>query len=90
MIVHFLHRGPPKARTCLCPALSQTWVLSTTWTDCPTNVTEEIAHLWATLKIKDGCYYFAWTKDGLTSYPVIAKFLEDRGVDDCLIHHWKV
>lgn len=87
------HKGPFK------PAVSQITVFNAQWTDCPIEVEEEVKRLWADNELhNDNCYY-SWSTDDPENdsgdefsdahkYPIIAEYLESKGIKTCLIHWW--
>jgi hypothetical protein len=71
------------------PALSQKWVLEAQLTDLPKDVQAEVIKIWRDNDFGNDVYYFSWAADWCDeSYPIIAKYLAERNVTECLIHYW--
>lgn len=73
------------------PALTQQTVFNVQWTDCPVDVYEEVARkLWPNMEFGNDYYYYKWSGDEYEAeeYPLIASYLRDNNVDNCLIHWW--
>lgn len=72
------------------PALQQQTILEVTWTNCPSDVQEDVRELWADYEYGNDCYYHSWVPDPeiTEKYPVLAKYLADNNVSSCLIHYW--
>lgn len=67
--------------------------------DIPEDVKEEIRVLWQGLEFGNDYYYYHWDEqdfhdvdkhgpDNQFTYPLIAKYLRDNGIEECLIHYW--
>jgi hypothetical protein len=71
------------------PALTETVVLEGQWTDLPEEVVDDIRQLWQDYEFGNDNYYYSWGKHTeKEEYPVLAKYLDEAGVESCLIHYW--
>jgi hypothetical protein len=57
--------------------------------DIPKEVYDEVRILWRDMEFGNDNYYYNWDSgiDGL-DYPIIATYLQSKGVEMCLIHWW--
>lgn len=60
------------------------------WSNCPVEVQDEVRKLWGDHELGNDRYIYKWDSNGeeAEDYPVIAEYLEMRGITDCLIHWW--
>jgi len=60
------------------------------WSNCPVEVEDEVRKLWSDMGFGNDHYYYTWIdhEEHKEQYPVIAEFLESRGITKCLIHWW--
>ena len=58
------------------------------WSNCPVEVEEEVRQLWSDHDLGNDRYIYKWDgdEDVLEQYPIIAEYLEMRGITSCLIH----
>ena len=64
-------------------------VLYVQWTNCPTEVREEVKRLWVHMEYGNDDYYYSWvSKEDGKRYPIIDAYLKSRDVTECLINWW--
>lgn len=87
------------------PAITNRVVIEAQWSDMPEEVVNEVRELWRDRELGNDYYYYTWSEDDFhdaeseeddedfssdwSTYPVLAKWLRDNGVEaGCLIHFW--
>lgn len=77
------------------PALQTTFVLEAQLSDLPEDVVEEVRRLWRDYEYGNDSHYHTWDfYDGgevtpeSEEYPLIAQYLRDKNITECLIHWW--
>ena len=74
----------------LAPAISRNNIIfNAQWTDCPTEVEDEVRKLWRDMEYGNDHYYYSWDseEDG-EDYPIIDEYLKSQDITKCLIHWW--
>lgn len=78
------------------PAIRQTTVVHAQWSDMPEEVVDAVRDMWSNREFGNDYYYVELGEedfhdadsDDEYGYPVIAKYLRDNGITECLIHYW--
>lgn len=69
--------------------LKQVTILDVQWSNIPEDVYDEVVELWRTRELGNDYYYVPWnSEEDRHEYPLIAEYLDTRGVKECLIHWW--
>lgn len=81
--------------------IKQVTVLDVQWSNIPEDVYEEVRRLWRDRELGNDYCYISWDEEDFYTtddpenmfgdeykYPLIAKYLRERGVKECLIHYW--
>ena len=64
-------------------------VMDVQWSDCPEDVVKEVKQLWGDYDHGNDYYYQKFdVLESYEDYPLIAKYLESKGILECLIHWW--
>jgi len=71
-------------------AIQQVTIFDVQWSNCPIEVENEVKRMWLELEYGNDYYYHKWCGDGdqTERWPIIAAYLQSRGVKECLIHWW--
>jgi hypothetical protein len=70
--------------------IKQVTLFDVQWSNCPVEVEEEVKKLWADNELGNDRYIFQWVgEDHIEeNYPIIAEYLKNRGITECIIHWW--
>ena len=70
--------------------IKQITLFDVQWSNCPVEVEEEVMRLWRDHNFGNDHYFYKWDgqHEDADRYPIIAEYLESRGVTECLINWW--
>ena len=80
-------------------AITNKVVVTAQWSDMPEEVVEEVKDLWRNMEFGNDYYYYPWGEQDFYDaenedigeefgYPVIAKYLREHNITECLILFW--
>jgi len=69
-------------------AIKKMVIFEVQWSNCPIEVEHEIISLWSDRELGNDSSYYHWTSEDVKVYPIIAEYLSQRDISECLIHWW--